>query len=81
MYELFRFMIYNDNKNNNDKNNDDNNISMIAKNVNIYEELKKVCITSDALYNRYFILNYYQTIPRYYLLCNNKNINSCITAF
>lgn len=71
----------NDNKNNNDKNNDDNNISMIAKNVNIYEELKKVCITSDALYNRYFILNYYQTIPRYYLLCNNKNINSCIYNF
>ena len=71
----------NDNKNNNDKNNDDTNISMIAKNVNIYEELKKVCITSDALSNRYFILNYYQTIPLYYLLCNNKNINSCIYNF
>ena len=54
---------------------------IINKNINIYKELKDISITSDAIYNKYFIMNYYQTIPRYYLLCNHKDINSCIYNF
>lgn len=51
---------------------------MITKDINIYEEIKNVSITNEAEVNKQFILNYYQTIPKYYLLCNNKNINSII---
>lgn len=51
---------------------------MITKDINIYKELKDVSITNEAETNKQFILNYYQTIPKYYLLCNDKNINSIV---
>lgn len=49
---------------------------MITENINIYKELKDVTITDEADVNKQFILNYYQTIPKYYLLCNDQNINT-----
>lgn len=59
-----------------------NNMSVISKeDINVYKELKEVSVTSDAEYNKYFIMNYYQTIPRYYLLCNKQQVNSCIYNF
>lgn len=68
----------NPNDNNEDKNKDN---YVIDTKINIYEELRNVLITNDAEYNKYFIMTYYQTIPRYYLLCNDKGVNSCIYNF
>ena len=49
---------------------------MITQDINVYKEIKDVAITNEAQTNKQFILNYYQTIPRYYLLCNDKGVNS-----
>ena len=54
---------------------------IVDSNINVYNELKNVYITNEAEIKRYFIMNYYQTIPRYYLLCNNKDINTAIYNF
>lgn len=51
------------------------------KEINIYKEIHDVLITRDAEVSKYFIMSYYQTIPRYYLLCNDNGINSCIYNF
>lgn len=58
-----------------------NNGQIIESDVNVYEELYNVLITKDAEIKKYFIMSYYQTIPRYYLLCNDKGVNSCIYNF
>lgn len=85
----------NDNKNNEKTNNisttnnndvmDKNSSAIksfiIDSNINVYNELKNVYVTNEAEIKRYFIMNYYQTIPRYYLLCNNKDINTAIYNF
>ena len=57
------------------------NNTIVENDINVYEQLHKVLITLDAETSKYFIMSYYQTIPRYYLLCNDNNINSCIYNF
>lgn len=51
---------------------------MITQDVNIYKDIKDVAIADEAQTNKQFVLNYYQTIPRYYLLCNEQNVNSIV---
>lgn len=58
-----------------------NNGQILESDVNVYEELYNVLISKDAEIKKYFIMSYYQTIPRYYLLCNDRDINSCIYNF
>ena len=54
---------------------------MIDQDINIYNELRNVSITNEAEVNKQFVLNYYQTIPKYYLLCNNKDVNSLVLNY
>ena len=54
--------------------------NILEPNINVFDELKKVLITNDAEYKRYFILSYYQTIPKYYFLSSDR-INNIIYNF
>ena len=54
---------------------------MIDTDIDVYEELKNVVPTNEASVNKQFILSYYQTIPKYYFMCNDRGVNAIVYNF